>query len=48
MIVALWHRWTQQRAYRWLVILLALFVVDLLVGSLLIGWELRLLREAWS
>lgn len=47
MIVALWHRWTQDRHYRWLALCLAILAIDLLVGSALLAWEIRLLREAW-
>lgn len=48
MIFALWHRWTRDRHFRWIALLLAILVVDLFVGSALIAWEIRLLREAWG
>lgn len=48
MIFALWQRWLQHGHFRWLAILMALLVVDLFVGSALVAWEIRLLREAWG
>ena len=47
MIVALWQRWTRDGHFRWLALCLGILIADLFVGSLLVAWELRLLREAW-
>ena len=48
MIIVLWHRWTQSGHSRWLALCLALLVADLLVGSALIAWEIRMVRGAWG
>ena len=45
MIVALWHRWTRDRHFRWLALCLGVLVLDFFVGSALIAWELWMLRE---
>jgi hypothetical protein len=34
--------------YRWLVLCLAILTLDLFVGSALLAWEMRLLRDAWG
>ncbi len=46
MIVALGHRWTRDRHFRWLALCLGVLVLDFFVGSALIAWGLSLLREA--
>ena len=45
MIVALWYRWIQSKQWRWLVITGAVIILDLLIGTWLIAWELRFLKE---
>ena len=47
MIVALWHRWTQSGQWWWLLVLGSVLLADILIGSWLIAWELKLLKEAW-
>jgi hypothetical protein len=47
-IVALWYRWTRDGHYRWLALCLAILALDLFVGSALLAWEIRLLRDAWT
>lgn len=47
MILALWHRWTQSRNTRWLVLVAALLALDVVLGSWLIAWELQTLRDMW-
>lgn len=48
MIVALWHRWTHDHRLRWLTLCLAILALDVAIGSWLIAWELRMLREVWK
>ena len=47
MIIALWARWRQDGRWRWLALVLAVLVLDAFVGSTLLSWEIRQLKEAW-
>ena len=47
MLIAIWHRWTQSGQWWWLALLAGVLLVDVLIGSWLIAWELKLLKEAW-
>ena len=47
MIFAIWRTWVERGQWWWLLILGAVLLTDVLIGSWLIGWELRLLKEAW-
>ena len=47
MIVALWSRWTRDHHYRWLALCLGVLALDMLIGSALVAYEVRLIREAW-
>lgn len=45
MIVALWHRWTQDRRWRYLALCIAVLVADFFIGAWLIAWEIRIFKE---
>ncbi len=45
MIVALWIRWRSERRVRLLVLVAVLVAADLLVGPVLIAWEIHVVRE---
>lgn len=47
MIVAAWHRWIETKQSWWLLVLAGVLVLDVVVGSALIAWELRELKAAW-
>ena len=47
MIFAAWHRWVDTGQAWWLLVLVAVVLLDVLVGSWLIAQEVRLLRAAW-
>lgn len=47
MIIALWHRWVEQGQWWWLLLIGGVLLLDVLIGSWLIAWEIRLLKEAW-
>lgn len=44
MILAAWKRWMDTGQAWWILVLCAILVLDVLVGSYIIGWELRLLK----
>jgi hypothetical protein len=46
-IIALWHRYVTQGQWWWLALLGGVLLLDVLIGSWLIAWEIRLLKEAW-
>ena len=43
MSIGLWHRWITTHRYRWLVLVVAVALADIVVGAWLIRWELSLL-----
>lgn len=45
MIVAIWLRWRQDRRWWWLALIGGVLILDILIGSWLIAWELRVLGE---
>ena len=47
MIVAIWHKWVEQGQWWWLALIGVVLLLDVLIGSWLIAWELKLLKEAW-
>lgn len=48
MIIALWLRFVDEGAWKWLALAAAIVALDVFVGSWLIAQELRLLREVWQ
>jgi hypothetical protein len=46
-IVALWHRWQTGHGLHYLALALAVLALDIFLGSALLAWELRVLREVW-
>lgn len=47
MILAVWRKWIEQGQWWWLAVLAAVLLADVLIGTWLIGQELRLLRASW-
>ena len=46
MIIAIWHRYVTGSRW-WLILLTGVLFADILIGSWLLVWELRILKEAW-
>ena len=47
MIYALWGRWRLGGQWWWLALIGAVLLLDIFIGSWLIAWELKILKEAW-
>ena len=47
MLIAIWRTWVERRQWWWLALMGAVLLLDVFVGSWLIAWEIRLLRE-WT
>lgn len=48
MIFAIWRTWVERGQWWWLVLLGVVLLLDVLIGSWLIAWELRIFKEAWE
>ena len=46
MIVLLWNRYRTGPAW-WLLVLGAFLLADALIGTWLLSWEIRMLKEQW-
>jgi hypothetical protein len=47
MIVAAWKRWVDSGQWWWLLVIGAVLLLDVTIGSWLIAKEIELLKEAW-
>lgn len=48
MIIAAWKRWVDTGQAWWLLVIGAVIVLDVFVGSWLIAKEIELLRAVWA
>lgn len=48
MISAIWRRWIERGQWWWLALLGVVLLADIIIGSWLIAWELKLFKELWS
>ena len=44
MIIAAWRRWVDSGQWWWLIVIGAVLLVDVFIGSWLIAWELQILK----
>jgi len=44
-VIAIWRKWVEQGQWWWLALIAAVLLADVLIGSWLLAWEIRTLKE---